>query len=249
MRTRPARILLLFLAAALVPGQASDTPQSGEKLSPAYDVYIGFVAKDTCLPVAGCGHFSKFSFDTVFKNVRFGFNPKGFTIRSGNTQRLAYWCLISDLSQHLAKPYQPVMIVEGQGTIGDHELCPTWSPDDKHVYRVTGTHFEKTFKAFITLQAVKLTSETDNSGLPLVPLVPPKPRLRFEAVLNTVPSPVTWVCEAWAGERSLTAFHYELELPDGLMSGKDIDLVVPFKYSPILKPGGLRISFVPVAKK
>jgi len=247
MKTKFNIIFALYLGTAITSGFAGDKPKSAEQLSPAYDVYIGFVDHDPCTPILGCGHFKKFSFETAFKNVGFCRNDKGYKVGIGKKKRTVYWYFISDLSEHLIKPYQPVMSIQGEGIIGDHELCPVWNAGPGKVEKVTMTHFDKKFRAYLTLEETRENLETDNTGVPIVPLVPPKPHVRFEATFNSVPSPITWVCETSPGEYDLSAFHYDLELPAGLMSGQEIRLTVPFHHAETIKLGQLNIRFLPSA--
>jgi len=241
-------ICLAFLA-LLSPG----TTRPARRISPSYDVYIGFLATGPCPPPRwGNAYFKRFSFDSAIRNVQFEFGDA--TVRN---KKYNWWFASLDVSPAVAIP--PLIGSFGEGDISLADLCPYWNVDNHgKPLKCTLVKVKNKFTPGMSPVDVGHIARKKNildpapvkapgpDELPIERLVPPWV-FEYDAFFYKQ-TEVT--CEQSDGKPELTNITFCSILPESeLMAGKEVTYEFPFKIPEVIDPGVLTIRYMPVKKK
>jgi hypothetical protein len=220
-----------------------------ERITPVYDLFIGFTASGDCSPLRV--QFRKLSVETVFRDLRFKFSPVTIGTKT-------YDWTIASLNSPLL--LMSIAGIKGEGTISDHDLCPTWDTDaNGKPLKATLAELKAKIKPLVwplprqkipPIQGKILSNIPKSASDPdLVPLVPFSPYV-LEFTTNIEPGASKITLEGSDAELRLTDIRCYAELPvTDLLAGKDISQEYSYEHHQVGNPGTLTIRFIPAKKK
>lgn len=230
-----ASFLILLLLALSSPG---DAPESREKISPAYHLYIGFTATAECVPEDG-PYLTKLSIDAAFRDLRFGFGS-----HKAGSEPMSWWLAAGPAST------LPIYVIFGEGTISAHELCAHAECDDE----IVKAWFTKENKDFSGLLAVVPDADGDRDDIvnqkteeDLENAVVSIPRCIFECKLPLLGT-LAWTddCAVRQQEDTPAGLEFCFLLPVAeLLQGRPLTFEFPFDHDDFGEPGTLTVRFIP----
>jgi hypothetical protein len=230
--------IALLIGMLLAPASPGAAPGGGEKISPAYHLYIGFTATAECVPEDG-PYLTKLSIDAAFRDLRFGFGRK----RAGG-EPVSWWLAAGPGST------LPIYVIFGEGTISAHELCAHTKCDDK----IVGAWFTRENKGFTGLLTVVADHDADRDDIvneeaaeDLEEAVVPIPRCIFECKLPLLET-LAWTDDCAVRQQEETPAGLEFcFLPPAaeLLQGRPLTFEFPFDHDDFEEPGTLTVRFIP----
>lgn len=245
-------VLCLAFFALLSPG----TTRPARRISPSYDVYIGFLATGPCPPPRwGNAYFKRFSFDSAIRNVRFEIGDA--TVRN---KKYNWWFASLDVSPAIATP--ALLGSFGEGDISLADLCPFWNVDNHgKPLKCTLVNIKNKFTPGMTPVDVGHIARKKNILDPAAPKPHPSDEVPEVPLAYLVPPYVfeydaffykqtEVTCEQSGGTPELTNIKFCSILPEHeLMAGKEVTYEFPFKIPEVIGSGVLTIRYMPVKKK
>jgi len=246
--------IVLGLAFLIFVSPGATSP--ARRISPLYNVYIGFLATGQCPPPRwGNPYFKRFSFDSAIRDVRFEFGDA--TVRN---KKYNWWFAYLDVSPAIAAP--ALLGSFGQGDISLADLCPYWDVDDHgKPLKCTLVNVKTKFRpGMVPVDLGHAAGRKDildpaslkprpSDGLPYVPIEPLVPPCVFEYdAFFYKQTEVT--LEQSGGKPELTNIKFCSILPEAeLLAGKEVTYEFPFKIPEVIGSGVLTIRYIPVKSK
>jgi len=221
------------------------------EISPAYDVYIGFLATGQCPPPQwGNPYFKSFSFNSVIRDVRFEFGQAVVRKKTYN-----WWFATLDVESTPAM--LPLIGSFGDGDIDQYTLCPYWNVDNHgKPLKCTLVHIKNKFMPGMRPVDIEHIAREKNvldpravqpgqDEVPLTPLVS-VPDCVFEYHTNFFKQTEVSL-EDSDGKPELSEIRFASILPEvELLAGREVTYEFPYKIPEVIGSGVMTIRYVPV---